>query len=209
MRKLLNELDALDIFGINLLEFCFPRHNWLEFERRGFRVKNPPFPVLYDYRYAGGLPIAESEALALELLSYALNQHMTLGVHYCSLENKHRDEIYQLNVPYATALETYQLDPEDFFLKTVVAFGEDAHRLRQELTRVEVPFEDDPTDGSIQFNPASLEMVPGLSHEITLYSSYNVIEPRSEGAVVRELKLIELPRNYQKDCRAKKAERHP
>ncbi|MDR1358129.1 MAG: radical SAM protein, partial [Coriobacteriales bacterium] len=73
MRELLDTLDELGIFGINLLEFCYPRHNWPEFESRGFRVKNPPFPVLYEYGYAGGLPIAGSEELSLELLSYALD----------------------------------------------------------------------------------------------------------------------------------------
>ena len=44
-----------------------------------------PFPVLYDYGYAGGLPLAGSELLCLELLEYALDEGLSLGVHYLSL----------------------------------------------------------------------------------------------------------------------------
>ena len=68
MRRLLDRLDQVGAFGINLLEFCYPMGAWDEFERRGFSVKNPPFPVLYDYGYAGGLPLAGSESMCLEQL---------------------------------------------------------------------------------------------------------------------------------------------
>jgi pyruvate formate-lyase activating enzyme-like uncharacterized protein len=190
MRSLLDTLDGLGIYGINLLEFCFPRHNWPEFESRGFRVKNPPFPVLYEYGYAGGLPIAGSEELSLELLSYALDQGMRMGLHYCSLENKHCDEVYQLNVPYATAFASYLLDPEDFFLKTVVAFGEDAQRLELELLRTGVPYERDPEDDAVQFNPQYFERF--LDLDLRMYCSYNVVAMRDGEAVLRELKLTEL-----------------
>lgn len=190
MRSLLKRLDELGIYGVNLLEFCYPHHNWPEFSKRGFRVKNPPFPVLYDYGYAGGLPIAGSEELSLRLLDYALDQGMRLGVHYCSLENKHRDEIYQMNVPYAAAFKCYLLDPEDFFLKTIVAFGEDAQQLEPELTKAGIPCEKDPEDDAIRFSPQYFEKVIDL--DVRMFCSYNLVVLQEERAVLRELKLTEL-----------------
>lgn len=190
MQELLEALERLGIFGINLLEFCFPHHSWHEFEKRGFTIKNPPFKVLYNYHYAGGLPVAGSEELALALLSYALDQNMKLGVHYCSLENKHRDEIYQLNMPYAELFETYFLDPDDFFLKTVVIFGEDTQRLCKILSDADIPHKEDIKDHSVQFDPRYFYKVANL--EIPMYCSYNIALPHEDGVFIRELKLIEL-----------------
>ena len=50
---------------------------------------------MYDYGYSGGLAVAGSEELILELMDWALGAGMTFGMHYCSLENKHRSEIRQ------------------------------------------------------------------------------------------------------------------
>ena len=47
--------------------------------------KNPPFEVLYDYGYAGGLAVAGSEQACLELVLFALEKGLSLGVHYLSL----------------------------------------------------------------------------------------------------------------------------
>ena len=197
MQELLEKLNELDVFGINLLEFCFPKHNWEEFEKRGFAIKNPPFPVLYDYRYAGGLPVAGSEELALELMAYALDNNMTLGIHYCSLENKHRDEIYQLNVPYKDAFEYYELDPEDFFLKSIISFDEDGAMLRPHLIKNGIAFFEDAEDNAIQFKPENLSQVKKLieaeGKTPTLYCSYNIVMLRDNDVLLRELKLSELP----------------
>ena len=105
MRRLLVRLDELGVFGINLLEFGFPLSDWSEFARRGFEAKNPPFPVTYDYSYPGGLPVDGSELLCLELLEFALDEGLALGVHYCSLENKNRGQVFRQNA-------AVQLNPE-------------------------------------------------------------------------------------------------
>src|SRR5690606_10509589 len=60
MRALLLELDRIGIFSINLLELCYPLINADEFNQRGFQAKARPFETLYDYCYAGGVPIARS-----------------------------------------------------------------------------------------------------------------------------------------------------
>ena len=73
MRRLLDRLDQVGAFGINLLEFCYPMGAWDEFERRGFSVKNPPFPVLYTadalLRRWAGFSLRECATCAAALAS--------------------------------------------------------------------------------------------------------------------------------------------
>jgi pyruvate formate-lyase activating enzyme-like uncharacterized protein len=95
MKAVLTELDRLEIFGINLLEFCFPYNNVGIFRQRGYKIKARPYRVLYNYVYGGGLSVAGSEDVCLDLVDCAMDAGLTLGVHYCSLENKHTGQIYQ------------------------------------------------------------------------------------------------------------------
>lgn len=97
MKDLLVRSDALGISGVNLLEFCFPLHNAAEFAKRGFQLRKHPFKYLYNYWYGGGVPVAGSEAEALELLAFAEREGLRLGIHYCSSDNKNTGQIYQQN----------------------------------------------------------------------------------------------------------------
>lgn len=134
MRCLLARAAELEIDGINLLEFCFPFCNWGEFARRGFKLKNPPFDVMYDYGYSGGLAVAGSEETILKLMLWALDQEFPIGMHYCSLDNKHRSEIRQKNERARNVHSCLSLDPEDFFLKCGKVFGEDRACARDALS---------------------------------------------------------------------------
>lgn len=188
MRALLRELDHLGAFGINLLEFCYPMGAWDEFERRGFAVKNPPFPVLYNYGYAGGLPLAGSELLCLELLEFAIDEGLSLGVHYCSLENKNRDQICLQNASCSLDGGVYERDGHDFFLKALKVFDNDVPLVRRALEACGIAafvLEDD--GRSLAFHPRHVAAVQGLP--VALCRSYNVREESASGTVVRELKL--------------------
>ena len=125
MQSLLVELEALGIQGINLLEFCYPLRNAAAFRNRAYILKNPPYRVLYDYWYGGGLPVAGSEEACLALMDFALDRQMRLGIHYCSGENKHTGQIYQLNTA-GPASQMHYLSGKDYFLKTAKVFGGDA-----------------------------------------------------------------------------------
>ncbi len=76
--------------------------------------------------------MAGSEAEALALVEYACEEGLSLGVHYCSSDNKNTGQIYQQNKPFAldAALRSrypwLSWDFEDRFLKCAKAFGEDA-----------------------------------------------------------------------------------
>jgi len=192
MRQLLLDLDAAGAWGINLLEFCFPLHNWEAFAQRGFKVANPPFPVLYDYEYAGSLPIEGSELACLELAEFALDEGLRLSVHYCSLENKHRDQVLQQNRLAQVDDACYVLDEQDFFYKTAKVFGRDVAPVRALLGRKRQvtpgSWRHEPQDGCLLFNPRYVPLLKGLGVEPVV--SVNVIEARGEQLVLRELALL-------------------
>jgi pyruvate formate-lyase activating enzyme-like uncharacterized protein len=98
MKEILLELDRPGIFGIILLEICFPLNNPEVYREKGYKIKARPLRVLYDYWYAGGLPIAGGETVRLDLIDFALESGLELGVHYCSLENKHTGQVYSKTV---------------------------------------------------------------------------------------------------------------
>ena len=123
MKTILTELDRLGVFGINLLELCFPFHNVDQFRSRGYSIKARPYRVPHNYRgYAGGLPVAGSEATCLDLIEFALEAGLRLGVHYCSLENRQTSQVYEQNIAAANSGVLY-FSKRDYFLKTAKVFG--------------------------------------------------------------------------------------
>ena len=188
MEAILDRLEALGIYGINLLELCFPFHNAQAFAARGYALRNPPYKTLYNFWYAGGLPVDGSELLALKLLRYAMQKQYRLAVHYCSLENKHFGQIYMQNLGAARADETLAMSQRDFYLKTIKAFGDDAKRAKavfdaKKLTQYKM----DAKHGYIQFAPACAKMLAHMDMELAI--SYNVREMRGGEEFIRELRL--------------------
>lgn len=160
MRRLLHAFDEVGIDGINLLEFCFPFCNWSEFARRGFVLKDPPFDVMYDYGYSGGLAVAGSEPLILELMAWAIDEGLELGLHYCSLDNKHRSEMRQKNERAKDAHPCLAFDEDDFFLKAAKVFGGDVPLARAVLDAAnEADAIEDAEEGSLAFHPRYADAV--------------------------------------------------
>lgn len=139
MKEMLRLADAAGAKGVNILEFCFPLCNAGEYERRGFALRRHPFDHLYNYWYGGGIPVARSESEALELLRFAREEGLSLGVHYCSSDNKNTGQIYQQNKPFSqdeAIRKRYpwlDFDDESRFLVCVKAFGRDAEPVRRWL----------------------------------------------------------------------------
>lgn len=187
MTELLRQLDELKISGINLLEFCFPYHNLEEFRKRRFRVKNPPYAVLYDYWYAGGLPVAQSETECLALLDFAITEGLQMGVHYCSLENKHTGQIYQQNCGQSLSDLAY-LSPRDYFLKTAKVFGKEVAVVLAAFKRKKITQFDYNRDYNfLEFRVQDIVHLAKLGLEIGI--STQIIEQRDDGKYLRELKL--------------------
>ncbi|MBQ3106111.1 MAG: radical SAM protein, partial [Eggerthellaceae bacterium] len=199
-----DDLEDMEAYGINLLEFCYPFNNWHEFAARGFKIKNPPYPVMYNYEYAGSLPIEGSEEECLRLVSYALEKNLKLGVHYCSLENKHRSQIQRQNQMIQLEHPCFEMDSSDFFYKTVKAFDSDVKPILDFLERMMGSFSlsskkrswyFDPEEKSLQIHPCYLKPLlnAGLhtasGSPITLVTSVNVLEQQGDNVVLRELAL--------------------
>lgn len=188
MKELLGRLDAMGVQGINLLELCFPLHNAPEFARRGYRLKARPYRVLYNYYYAGGLPVDGSERACIELLEFAVDEGLKLGVHYCSLENKFTGQIYQQNRYIGAARPWHAMSERDYFLKSAKVFGRDVSRVERALRAIdERRFERDRASNSLEF---PLEALPALAQAAPNAETavcFSVAERREEGDVIREL----------------------
>ncbi|HWR31504.1 MAG TPA: radical SAM protein [Negativicutes bacterium] len=197
MKELLQELNTMGIAGINLLEFCFPYHNAQEFKKRLFRVKNPPFEVLYDYWYAGGLPIAGSEDESLELLNFAVEEALSMGVHYCSLENKFTGQVFQQN-QLADQSKLIYLSPKDYFIKTAKVFGEDIPKVIKVFETANMrEYEINTEYQYLEFPVEEIHVLTGLSVEIGI--STNIMEVRQGDVYRRELKIERvLPQEFHR-----------
>ena len=196
MKDVLLGLDRLGVFGINLLELCFPMNNAEAFRSRGYRIKPRPFRVLYNYWYAGGLPVAGSEMACLDLVEFALDARLKLGVHYCSLENKHTGQVYQQNMKRSN-LGTLFFSQKDYFLKTARIFGgsiPEAKRIFEKNGYAE--YRHDPETDMLEFHVSKIRMlkIPGLEVGI----STNVLEEREGELFLRELKVdVTNPQSFK------------
>jgi uncharacterized protein len=197
MKALLLELDRLGVFGINLLEFCFPYNNAEEYRAHGYRIKARPFRVLYNYWYAGGLPVAGSETACLDLIEFALDAGISLGVHYCSLENKHTGQVYQQNSRRVRS-ELLYFSQKDYFLKSAKVFGPDAEAVEKLFERKGLSdYVVNDADGQeLEFHVNKIRLLKDLPIELGISSQ--VVEQRDGETVVRELKLdVTTPQSFK------------
>jgi pyruvate formate-lyase activating enzyme-like uncharacterized protein len=196
MKDVLLELDRLGIFGINLLELCFPLNNPEIFREKGYKVKARPCRVLYDYWYAGGLPIAGSETVCLELMDFALEGGLKLGVHYCSLENKHTGQIYRQNSG-PNLPKRMHFSQKDYFLKTAKVFGEDVPAAKRIFDKGGYhDYVNSDEHQSLEFHVDQISSLKKLDLEVGI--STQVIETRENETFLRELKVdVTTPQTFR------------
>lgn len=195
MKALLNSLELANIDGINLLEFLFPLINSLEYKRRGFKLKYRPYEVLYNYTYAGGLPISGSEEDCLELLLYGISNSFKMGIHYCSLENKLFSQIYNQNMN--TKLLDYEVfSQKDFFIKTAKVYGNQCLIVLEQMNKLgEERFYFDKNNNILEFHPILINTLP---EGIEVGISYNVVETLNNRKALKEVKLdLTYPEIFQ------------
>lgn len=201
MKALLVRLDTVGVRGINLLELGFPLFNGEEFTRRGYRLKAKPYRVLYDYAYAAGLPVAGSEEACLELLKFAQDEGLSLGVHYCSMENKHTGQVFQQNAPHAKDFPLHSMSKRDHFLKSAKAFGSDRAAVREILSRQSVPFEESDDFDYVEFPLTAIALLRDGYPDLELVISYAICESRDGGTVLCELRLDRaMPATFDFEC---------
>lgn len=195
MQGILKELDRIGIFGINLLEMLCSLVHPGAYKERGYRIKNPPWDVLYDYWYPGTLPIAGSEEACLGLLEYALREGLELGVHYCSGENKHTSQLFRQNAG-GPIPKTHTFSEKSYFLVSAKVFGKDATDVLKVLRKAGFQkFRFDPVDRILEF---PVHLVPSLPNPDTMVGITTSALEHSKGEVfLRELKLdLTTPRIF-------------
>lgn len=197
MQQVLLALDDLDIYSINLLELCYPLRNAEAFNERGYKVKHRPFKTLYNYWYAGGVPIAQSELECLDLLEFAADRDLSLGVHYCSLENKLTGQNYQQNRGQAYPA-TMVLSDDDYLLKSAKVFGRDIPGVMEALRRRGYQeYEFDEASQSLTFSVDAIKYLKSLDVEVGIATS--TVEPREDGQYLRELKIdLTTPQTFKR-----------
>jgi hypothetical protein len=187
MQAVLQELEALQIHSINLLEFCYPLNNAAAFRERGFQVRRRPFRTLYNYWYAGGVPVAGSELACLELLSFALDEDLTIGIHYCSLENKLTGQNYQQNHGQQAPGPVY-FSEKEYLWKSAKVFGSDIPPVYNRFrSRGDDDFRQSQNPRYLEFHPAKIATLQDLDIEVGLCTS--TLEQREDGQYLRELKV--------------------
>ena len=190
MRALMARFERAGIRGMNLLEFCFPFARWEEFARRGLAVRNPPYPVMFDYAYSGGLAIAGSEELALELMLWGMGEGLSFGMHYCSLENKHRSEMRQRNGDAAGLHPCISFDEGDFFLKAGKLFGPDRAPGKAALAAAGcTDFIEDDEECSSAFPLRFLDALSGTA--ACPQVAFNVLDHDEDGGFLVEVGLFD------------------
>lgn len=196
MQDLMLRMADVGIDGMNLLEFTYPLWNWTVFDQLGLSLKNPPFEVVYNYSYAGSIPVEGSELLCLELMLWAQEKGLPMSLHYCSLENKHRAQMRNTNEPFADSSACYAFDYEDFFLKTVQVYGPDRAPIKEALTaRGCHDFIDDEESDCTSFHPRWLgdaaRVVRPDGEKACPCVSWNIAVTDSDsGLGFRELKVL-------------------
>lgn len=196
MKTILLTLEDLGVYSINLLELCFPLNNAAEFKKRGYSIKARPYQVLYNYWYAGGLPVAGSEQVCLDLLEFAIERELKMGIHYCSLENKHTGQIFQQNDGFEYPEAVY-LSPKDHFLKSAKVFGEDIAPVKRVFeSNGYAAYRTHEDQDSIEFHVKKIKLLKALDVEVGISTS--VREVRDGESVLRELKLdVTTPRSFK------------
>lgn len=184
MKELFLELEQRGIDGINILEFLYPWTNAADYLAQGFKIGKRPYRVLYDYNYAGGLPIAGSKEACLELLAFAATKKLKLNVHFCSLENKLTAQIHNQNA--TAALMPYEVMSEkDFFIKIARVYESKANKVVRYLEKAD-PDGFQRTDTYVEFHPRHIS---GLKEIDEVALTYNVVERAETGSYMREVKI--------------------
>lgn len=185
MKSILDRLENIGIYGINILEFLFPWVHADEYAKHGYKISRKPYRVLFDYDYAGGVSVAGSEICCMELLKYAAGKKFKMGVHYCSLENKLTAQVWQHNHRFnKTPLEFFS--ENDFFVKKAKAYSGDARKVKAALDEKGVAnYTYDRAADVLEFSVFDIPRLKGL--EVELGISVMILDYDAGGTFIREI----------------------
>lgn len=173
MKSLMDILENIGIFGINILEFLYPFVDSSEYVQKEYCVKKHPYNVLYPYTYAGGVPVAGSSIECMEVMLYAVEKNMKMGLHYCSLENKLTSQLYHMNHSIKTNSIEY-FSQSDFFIKVAKGYNEDINLIKKVLQDNKKEYILYDNEKVIEFNPKDILLLKDYNMELGL--SYMAVD---------------------------------
>lgn len=188
MKSLMDVLDNIGIYGINILEFLYPFVESTEYAKKDYQVKKHPYNVLYPYTYAGGVPVAISSVECLQVMLYAVEKNMKMGLHYCSLENKLTSQVYHANFNVSKS-EIEYFSQNDFFIKLAKGYNEDINIIKKVLQENKKEYIIYDEEKIIEFNPENISLLKDYNMELGLAYLAVDYDNQLKSKVMREYQI--------------------
>lgn len=188
MKSLMEVLDNIGIYGINILEFLYPFVESTEYAKKDYQVKKHPYNVLYPYTYAGGVPVAISSVECLQVMLYAVEKNMKMGLHYCSLENKLTSQVYHANFNVSKS-EIEYFSQNDFFIKVAKGYNEDINIIKKVLQENKKEYIIYDEEKIIEFNPENISLLKDYNMELGLAYLAVDYDNQLKSKVMREYQI--------------------
>ena len=157
-------IDNIGIYGINILE------------------------ILYPYTYAGGVPVAISSVECLQVMLYAVEKNMKMGLHYCSLENKLTSQVYHANFNVSKS-EIEYFSQNDFFIKVAKGYNEDINIIKKVLQENKKEYIIYDEEKIIEFNPENISLLKDYNMELGLAYLAVDYDNQLKSKVMREYQI--------------------
>lgn len=174
LRKLLVELNRLDIFGINLCQLIGTRANKANLKERGYRIESDEYKPYYKSSALYEIPIFGSEETAFNVLEFAVREKIKIGVHYCSLENFRSVEINRRIHQARGVKRRHEIVTKDGLLKKLAVYHPHCGLAHDDLRKNGVPEEEIerlPQRNRVETHVKNIHCLNGSRYEIaTVYS---------------------------------------
>jgi len=136
---LLVELNKLEIFGINLSQLLCTVQNRENLKARGFKIVTDKFKPFYESFAPYEVSVHGSEEACFNLLEFAVDKRLKIGVHYCSNAN-FRTPILNGRISHARAVrKPYELVTKYGLLKKIVIYYPDYVVAYRDLKKHGIP----------------------------------------------------------------------
>lgn len=135
MKRLLLELNKLNIFGINLSHLLCTRANKENLKARGYKIITDKFKPFYESLLPHELSVYGSEETCFNLLEFAVNKKLKIGVHYCSNENFRANYLNRRLLHAKKVKRPYETITKYGLLKKIVIYWPDYFQAHKDLQR--------------------------------------------------------------------------
>ncbi len=140
-KSILRRANNLGLFGVNIKEMNYTGKNTEIFRRKNFFLKSRTLnPIQFaECTFLPLYAVYGSEELCFELMDYAAGEKFTIGIHYCSINNKKLSYAATLRAVSRRDLKPYELVARNGLVKVLAIYDAEMEKAEQILTRHGVP----------------------------------------------------------------------